>query len=924
MNFSQKTTKTKVSALLLSLLLVACSDKPEALLVSAKDYLVKNDNKAAVIQIKNALQTNPNLPEARYLLGTALLGSGDPVGAETELRKALDLKHSQDAVLPQLAKALLAQGQAQKLTDELSKAELGQPHATAELQMALTSAYAMQGKNELSQAALNSALQAEPGHAAALTERARQKAANGDFDGALTLLQSVLAATPSHHEAWKLKGDIQLLAKNQPVEALAAYRKAVDLKPEFFPGHVAILTMLLQQGQLAEFEKQLDQLRKFAAKHPQTKFFEAQLAYQKKDYPQARERVQEVLKAAPSNVLALQLAGAVELQTGAWGPAEVHLSRAVQLAPQLPLARRGLIMAYLRSGQPAKALEALLPGLEKPAIDPELLTLAGEVYLQNGDAKKAEEFFARATQLNPKDPKKRTTLALMRLMGDSADAAFEELHNIADTDPGTIADLALISAHSRRKEFDKALKAIDGLEKKQPGKPLASQLRASTLLAKRDVAGARKSFERALEIDPAFFAAVAGLAGLDLDDKKPELAKKRMEAVLTRDPKNLPALLALAEISARSGADKSEVARLLGNAVSASPTEATPRLLLIELHLRNQDLKDAMSVAQNAVAALPDNPKLLEALGLAQQASAELNQAVTSFNKLVALQPQSPLPHLRLAEAHRRAKNREAAIQSLQKALDLKPDLLEAQRGLILFDLDAGKHPAALATARTVQKQRPGEAVGFALEGDIHAAQKNWTAAQAAYREGLNRLASTDLAIRLHNVLQVAGKGPEADKWAANWRKDHAKDAIFLLYLADLALARGDYVGSEKSYTAVTQLQPGNALAYNNLAWVSAKLDKDGALAFAEKANSLAPNQPVFIDTLAMLLSAKGEHVKALELQTKALALQPKNPSLKLNLVKIYIQGGQKDLARKELDELAKLGPGFAGQAEVAQLQKVL
>jgi Flp pilus assembly protein TadD len=74
------------------------------------------------------------------------------------------------------------------------------------------------------------------------------------------------------------------------------------------------------------------------------------------------------------------------------------------------------------------------------------------------------------------------------------------------------------------------------------------------------------------------------------------------------------------------------------------------------------------------------------------------------------------------------------------------------------------------------------------------------------------------------------------------------------------------------------------------------------------------------MDTLAMLLSEKGDYVKAVELQNKAITLQPQNTAFKLNLAKIHIRGGKKDLARKELDELAKLGDKFAGQAEVANL----
>ena len=69
------------------------------LLASAKDYLAKKDNRAAVIQLKSALQKQPDLAEARFLLGRTLLEGGDAVSGEVELRKALDLKYPKDVVL---------------------------------------------------------------------------------------------------------------------------------------------------------------------------------------------------------------------------------------------------------------------------------------------------------------------------------------------------------------------------------------------------------------------------------------------------------------------------------------------------------------------------------------------------------------------------------------------------------------------------------------------------------------------------------------------------------------------------------------------------------------------------------------------------------------------------------------------------------
>jgi len=924
MKFKNSHASTVFAVLLLTLTLGACGDKPEALLSSAKDYMAKKDNKAAVIQIKNALQSNPNLPEARFLLGTALLDGGDPVGAETELRKALDLKYPRDEVIPALARAMLAQGNAKKLVDEWAQTQLDSAPAKASFLTTLASAHAALGQTEPERAALQAALAAQPGYAPALILQARQKAAQRDFDGALAIADQAIAGTPTSYDAWQLKGDLLRYARNQLPEALAAYRKAIEINPAFVAGHAAIVSVLMQQNNLAEASQQMEQMRKVAGNHPQTKLLDAQLAFQKKDFKQARDLIQQVLKIAPNYVPALQLAGAIELQLNSMVQAEGYFSKALQAAPELPLARRMLVMIYLRSGQPAKAMATLTPGLARENVDPDLYALAGELYLQSGDVKKAEEFFGKASKIDPKNTRISTALALTHVASGQVDAGFSELEGIAAADSGTTADLALISAHLRRQEFDKALAAIDRLEKKQPDKPLAANLRGRTLMAKKDMAGARKSFERALLIDPGFFPAVASLASLDLADKKPEDAKKRFETVLAKDPKNGQALLALAELAARSGAAKDEVAKLIGNAVAANPVDAAPRLLLIEFHLRNKDAKQALSAAQDAVTAIPDSPELLDALGRAQLAGGDTNQAIASFTKLAAMQPLSPQPYMRLADAQMAAKDKEAAAQSLRKALELKPDLKPAQRGSIMLDVDSKNIQGAVATARTMQQQSPKEAVGYVLEGDINASQKNWDGAAAAYRGGLKQVNSPELAVKLHSTLLAAGKTAEADKFSNQWQKDNPKDPAFIFYLGDRAIAAKDYAGAERYYAAVIKLQPNNAVAYNNLAWVTGKLNKPGAIALAEKANALGPNQPAFMDTLAMLLSDKGDYAKALELEGKALALQPQNALFRLNLAKIHIKGGNRDLAKKELDELAKLGDKFGGQAEVAALLKGL
>jgi putative PEP-CTERM system TPR-repeat lipoprotein len=918
-------TKAALAALLAALVLAGCGgSNPEKMVASARDFLEKSDPKSAIIQLKNALQEKPENPEARFLLGQALIRTGDMAGAESELRKALALKHPPEAVVPLLVKALAGQGQFKKLTEEFGNTNLPSPQAQAELKIALVPAYSAQGKTNEAQAALGAALAADPNNPAAQLIGARDKASKRDIDGAMAMVDAILARVPTYEEAHRFKGDLLAFGRDDAAGAMAAYRKSVEVKPNFIEGHGSILTQLFRERKLDEAAKQLDALRKVAPGLPTTVYFDTMLAYQKRDIKAAKERSQQLMKLASNSPLALQLSGAVELEANSLIQAESYLAKSLQLAPDVVLTRRLLTTVYLRSGQGAKALATAQPFIkEADKLDATLNALLGEVFLQNADPKRAEEFFARATKLDPKNERTRTALALTQVAGGRADTGMAELQEISATETGTTATMALISTHLRRGELDKALKAIDLLEKKQPGKPLAHNLRGRTLLAKKDVTGARKSFERSLEIDPTYFASVASLAAMDMADKKPEEARKRFEAVVAKDPKNGPALLALAELRLRSGGPKEEVAEMVNRAITANPSEKGPRLLLINYHLRNKDSKQALSVAQNAVATLPESPELQDALGQALLATGDTNQALAAFNKVSAMQPGSPLPFMRIADAHLAGNNKKAAIESLRRAMAIKPDELEVQRRLIALLIDEKNVPEAVRVARDVQRQQPKSAAGYLLEGEIALTQKNWSGAADVFRTGLKTVPSPVLAVKAHAALLEGGKKDEAEKFAATWLKEKPVDPAFRSHLGDVASTRKDYVEAERQYQSVLRLQPANAIALNNLAWVSGKLNKDG-IPMALKALELVPEEPAFMDTLAGLYSDKGDYGKALEWQTRTVARAPGQPLYKLNLAKIHIKGGKKDLARKELDELAKLGDKFVRQAEVAAMLKTL
>lgn len=915
--------RTAILATAAMVALAACSKDPETLLASAKDYLAKNDNKAAVIQIKNALAENPELPEARYLLGKALLESGDSAGAEVELQKALDLKHASDQVLPLLARVWLARGQFKKVVDEVPNMALTSAEAKADVQTSLGIAQGMLGETDKAKATIAVALSEQADFAPALLIQARLKLTERDPAAALNLVEGVLAKDAKDRDAWLLKGDILTLQGNAEA-GLQAYRKAIEIRPDTVAAHAALVGNLMREQKLDAAETQFAAMKAALPNHPQTVFIELRLAYLKKDYTRGRELAQQLLRGLPDHPGVLELAGAVEYQLKSFVQAEDYFNKALSKNPNAGLARRMLILTHLRGGQTDKALSLLEPVLGQIEKNPDMLALAGQAYLQHGDTRKAESYFAKAAALAPKDTAKQTALALTHMAQGNVISASDELERIAVEDKGTTADMALITSALQRKDFARALEAIDGLAKKQPDNPSVHALRGRTLAAKGDFAAARASLAKALSLKADFFPAAATLAGLDLRDKKPEQAVKRFEAVLAKDPKSAPALLALADLKIRTGAKPEAVESYFTKAVQASPKHRIARLAQIKFYLASKQPKKAVTAAQEAVAALPEDAGVLDGLGRAQQAAGTLPQALATYGKLATMQPKSAQPHVRQAEIQIQNKDKDAATQSLRKGLDVQPDYLPAQRGLIMMLLEQRKTDEALRLAREVQKQRPKEGIGFAFEGDIAALKKAWPDATSAYRAALKRTPATEVASKLQTVLMASGKAAEADKFAAGWLAEHPQDARFRLHLANQDSARRDYASAAKHYQVLLQAKPDDAVLLNNYAFALGQLKDAKALDYAEKANKLAPNQPAIMDTLAVLLADAGQAARGLELMQKAVELAPKANVLKLNLAKVQIKAGKKDAARKTLDELAKLGDKFPAQAEVAAMQKGL
>lgn len=914
------TTAVVTSALLLAGLGGCSRDESTAtLLAEAKQYQQKGDQKAALIQLKNAVAKSPEDVEARMALGTLYVETGDPVSAEKELRKAASLGGAKERVLPELARALQQQGKFKEALDEL-KPEL--VAKSAPLLALRGDALLAQNQQDEAKKSYEAALALQPNSGAALTGLARHALVNRDGEAAERYALEATTKDANNPEVWMFRGGM-LRATGKPDEAIKAFDKVLALRPQDRSANVEKAYIRIEQGKYAEARAEIEAGRKAAPSSLAVTHAQALVDYTEGKYPAARESLQKILKSAPEHLPSILLSGAVELNLGSNQQAEAYLRKYLASDPNNLYARKLLAQALLKGSQPGDAVAALAPALDN-TNDPQLLALAGESYMQARDFGKATAYFEKAAKLAPDAAVVHTSLGLSRLsQGDNA-KAIDELERAAELDPKSPRALtALVQAELGLKHYDKALAAVSKLEQAQPENPQTQNLKASVHLAKGDVPAARAAFEKALQLQPTFFPAAANLAQLDLREQKPDAARKRFEALLEKDKKNFGAMAALADL-AMLQQKPDEATTWLEKAQAENP-DAIPAVLKLGTHyLATQQQQKALTLARKFQASNPSSPDLLDLLGQAQLANDDAQGALDSYSKLVNVLPKSALAQMRLATAHAKLKNDGAAAEALKRAVALQPDLLQARVAQVELAMRRGRHDEALAMARDLQQKTPGSPVGFLLEGDLQQSLKKPELAVAAYDKALAITKSGAVLMRSVESMRKMGKAKEAQQRIAAWAKQNPNDETVQMYLAESHMAEKQYKPAIAILEALVKRSPNNGAALNNLAWAYQQEKDPRALATAEQAYKVAANNAAVMDTLGWMLVEQGNVERGLPLLQKAVTGAPNAPEIRYHLAVGLHKSGDKKGARKELETLLAQNKPFAQLDEARSLLKTL
>lgn len=917
-----------VLALAVALLLAACNGDSVSggSLAETRSRVEKGEFGPALIPLKSILQSDPSNTEARYLLGVALNGMDQGALAEIELRKVLESGYDKDKVVPALARAMLQARRHAKLLEEFSKVRLSAPASQNVLDTMLADATGRAGKLSAARDKVQEVLDRDANFGPALLLKSRIMAGLGDLPAGAKLADSLVEREPKNVDALLLAGDYRSHFLNDRPGALALFDRALALQPDNLHALSSAFTIQIDQRAIDSARKYQQALQKVRPGHPQTKYVEAQLALAEGKTARARELAQQLVGAAPEHIGVLHLAGMVELSVGSVKRAEALLAKALQLAPQHNGIRVLLAETYQRSGQQDRAATMLAPLLSQDAPDVRALTLAAEIALQRGDLARADSLYQRALKAKPADSKLRTAQAVLTIAKGNVEDGQRDLRALSASDQGnTAADYSLITSQLMRRDYAAAQESLRVLERKQPKDAGPELLRGRVYLAQSDRINARKSLEAAVAKEPGSFAAVAAIATLDVTEGDLATAQARYETLLKSQPAASVASMAhraLAGIKHSAGAPKADIVAEARAAVKADRNSVPAWVTLVDALLYSRDAKSAVTTAQEALAALPDVPELVEAHGRAQLAANDTNQALVAFNRLALLAPNLVLAHVRLAQTHQALKNDAQTLASLRRALEIEPDNSEAQRMLVAQAVHKGGKTQALDIARGLQSRFPRSSMGFRLEGEVLASLREYPAAIAAFQRGLDKSDVGRLPIRIQQAYLAAEQPAEAQRFVDAWLKSHPDDAAFQKHLADQAMSRKDHATAERYYDTVVRLTPFDMMSLNNLAWLKAQAGKP-SVALAERAVSLAPRTPAVLDTLAHAQLAEKRNAEAVATAKRMLTAAPGKPMFQLSAAKVFLAAGEHGLARAELDKLEKLD-NPAIKTEAAKLREKL
>ena len=908
-----------IPAVVLLLALSPCLAASGDSLTEAEQHWDRGDMSSAVIILKNRLDAQPEDVDARLMLARIYLDGFLGAAAEKELVRAQGQGASRDATLLPMTRALLLQGRLDEVVDTVSPAAVSGAKRQATLMAYRGDAYRGRGDRSSAAAEYDRALATYPGLATALLGQARLALADRDVERAGALLREATSKNPDSASAWELSADL-LLAQGQVSEAIDAFDKAEILSRNKLVPRFKRAVAYLDAGKVEEALPDIDLIEQQAPGFPGLHFAHGLLYLRQGLVARGIESLNEYLRYDPGNLRAIYLLALAELGRGNADTGEVLLRRYLDALPQSLRATLALAKSQLQQNDFIAARTSLEPIAGDYPESHQLQFLLSQALAGAGQPERAQEALDRALELDPDNADYLVASAQGLLRLGRAEDAIAALDRAVKLDPlNRTAPLLRVRIRLQQERWDDALSLAQTLVEQRPNDPFTLNALGLARLGKDDVDGARDALTRAMEIRPDFPDAALNLARIELRQGDTAGARDLLNSILEQEPGHVEAILALAQLDAADGLG-SNARRRLADAVEAHPEQIRFRLALARALLLDEQSGQAIAILQTAPDTQTDDPGRLLLLGEAQVALGALKEAAATYQALLRAAPgQAATGHLLLSRVYAGLENLPAMEESLVRAVELEPGNPLVRPALA----------AALKAIRLEQQQRAlmdrlvrasdQDPRLIAQKADLLVKQGD--AAQAeVLMQGLWAEYPSDVGVmrKLFAIQRSAGNTEGYTETLERWHAAAPEDNAAQLMLGQIYAEQGRIDEAIPLFEALLERQPGNALVLNNLAWLLRDSDPERALAYAERAHRLLPDDAATTDTLGLLLVRAGQLDRGLRLLDTARRDAPGNYTIAFHYAQALVKAGRHTEARLLLLELADRP--FAEQAAARSL----
>ncbi len=653
---------------------------------------------AQAVPLRNQLRKSaPNYFWTHYLDAVLLARDGRSEDSHAAALKVLSVSPDHLPAVLLASAAELQKGDVQMADNRLKKILKLNPYAVPALRM---QAAAQLQLGELQNAAqtIGHGLSVAPNDKRLLSLKAETEFKGGDVRSATATLQSLVSKYPTDAPSLLRLSEIKLRQGDKP--GAAALLDQATLAGQDDPAiRDQIVSIAMRTGDAARVRLLADNALKSRPQDPQSHLVQAAALDYQKDRPGAwretlaaldlqpgfdaalmalrnmahepaqrqelRTRFEKAVtsKARTANTY-LAYAGLLRAEDKTHAGALAWLEKGVAAFPAATALREALVQEQLRAGNVDAALSTAQTGAAVNNAPAPAIALLAETYERLGKTDLATEAYRKLATNYPQRADWRLKLAELEARSGGKAQATTVLRSLISDRPFDSSAYVALARLTAADSPQEALSIAKQLGEQEPHKLTAMLLEGDLLAQSGKTDEALKQYSQAAKAGANPAASLRVVSLLDRNNQANH-AEEELSTSLRKFPQD-GAVLAYAAQRALALGRADQAVDLLQKMTSANPPNP---ILLNDLAWAQVQARqpESLANAQKAAQLMPDNPNVLDTLGLAQALTGQRDQAIVSLRTAVNLAPMLALPRLHLAEQLLAAGDRKQAASTLAR-----------------------------------------------------------------------------------------------------------------------------------------------------------------------------------------------------------------------------------------------------------------